>query len=346
MNEGGLERIEAFDSAAAAWSGLATASGNVFGTPEWLGAWWRHYGRDRRLSLWGWRRDGRLVAVLPLYVFRERGPRVVRFLGHGPGDQLGPVHAPGDEAEAAAALRLALAEEGADLLVAERLPGAAGWPGLLHGAVLTREPSPVVRFDGADWETYLAQRSPHFRAEVRRHERKLRREHDVHLRLTDDPERLADDVDILFRLHAQRWLAAGSEFCTVDERFQREFIRIAFERGWLLLTFLEVDGAPAAVAYGFRLGAVDAYYQGGWDPAYKDMRVGNVIVAHVVREAVEAGQREFQFLRGGESYKYRYATGDPGLDTVVLGRGAVGRAAATAARVRQSWHARRAARAA
>ena len=36
-------------------------------------------------------RDGQLVAVLPLYMWSGRPLRVARFIGHGPGDALGPV---------------------------------------------------------------------------------------------------------------------------------------------------------------------------------------------------------------------------------------------------------------
>lgn len=346
-NDGGsLERIAGFDTVASAWSELALRSGNVFGTPDWLEAWWCHYGRGRRLSLWGWQRDGRLVAVLPLYVFRERAPRVLRFIGYGPGDELGPVCAREDVSSAAEALRLALASEGADALLAERLPAGHGWRERLGGRVLDREPSPVVRFEGLDWDGYLAGRSAHFRAEVRRHERKLRRDHDVRFRLADDPARLDADIDLLFSLHAMRWLDAGSEFCTVDETFQREFVRIAFDRGWLLLTFLEVDGAPAAAAYGFRFGDADNYYQGGWNPELAHLRVGNVLVSHAMRSALESGRSEFRFLRGGESYKYRYATHDEGLESIVVARSAVGRIAAVGVQARQAWHARKSERAA
>ena len=36
---------------------------------------------------------------------------------------------------------------------------------------------------------------------------------------------------------------------------------------------------------------------------------------------------EYRFLRGGEGYKDRFASDDPGLETMALARGPVGRAA-------------------
>jgi len=83
--------------------------GGIFATWEWADAWWRHHGGGRELLLHACRSDdGRLLAVLPLYAWRRRWPRVVRFPGHEPGDELGRVHAPRDARAAAAALRAAL----------------------------------------------------------------------------------------------------------------------------------------------------------------------------------------------------------------------------------------------
>jgi CelD/BcsL family acetyltransferase involved in cellulose biosynthesis len=64
------------------WSDLAQRAGNVFASPEWLLCWWEHFGDDRELLL-----TVETDAVLPFYVSRERPLRVVRVLGHGPGDR-------------------------------------------------------------------------------------------------------------------------------------------------------------------------------------------------------------------------------------------------------------------
>jgi hypothetical protein len=37
--------------------------------------------------------------------------------------------------------------------------------------------------------------------------------------------------------------------------------------------------------------------------------------------------REYRLLRGGEDYKLRFATGDPGLETVAVSRGSLASAA-------------------
>jgi CelD/BcsL family acetyltransferase involved in cellulose biosynthesis len=50
-------------------------------------------------------------------------------------------------------------------------------------------------------------------------------------------------------------------------------------------------------------------------------------MAHTIQAAFDDGMLEYRLLRGGEGYKERFASDDPGIETVALTRGALGRAA-------------------
>jgi CelD/BcsL family acetyltransferase involved in cellulose biosynthesis len=324
-----------FESAPSEWDGLAERSGNVFATWDWLSLWWRHFGVDRPVLAKTYAPSGRLVAILPLYLWRRRPLHVVRLLGHGVGDELGPICAPSDRADAAKALHRVLDELPWrwDVLLAEYLPGT-GWDGLVNGQVMRRHASPVLRLHGEDWAGFLAQRSRNFREQVTRKERRLVRHYEVRFRLADDSERLQSDLDTLFRLHRARWSGATTAFGGPHEAFQREFAACALERGWLRLWFLELDGNSVAAWYGFRFAGREFYYQSGRDPRFDDLSVGWVLLAHSIRSAVEDGVSEYRFLRGNDAYKYRFATEDPRLETLALagtraGRVAIGAGVAT-----------------
>ena len=100
-----FDPVADLESVRGEWTDLAARSDNVFATYEWLAAWWRHFGRDRPLLLTSVRdAAGDLVAILPLYLAARRPVRVVRFLGHGATDQLGPVCAVADRDRARRAL--------------------------------------------------------------------------------------------------------------------------------------------------------------------------------------------------------------------------------------------------
>ena len=326
----GRVEVVGLDELAGEWTALAATGGNPFGTHEWASCWWRHHGGDRRpLVTAAYSADGRLVAVLPLYLWATRPLRVLRFIGHGAGDQLGPVHAPGDREAAAALARQALATLGWDVFVGEQLPARALWSDLLGSRVIRREGSPVLAAPDGGWPAYLAGRSPNFRQQLGRRERNLARRHQVGLRLVQDPEKLPGAMDTLFALHRLRW-GEDSGFLP-REAFHREFAAVALARGWLRLWLLELDGRPAAAWYGLRFGGVEHYYQSGRDPAFDSLSAAFVLLAHTIRSAFDDGVGEYRFGRGQDPYKYRFTDQDPGLETIASTKGPAAGAALGAA---------------
>ena len=335
-----VEWVEDPESVRDEWEVLAARSGNIFATWEWASLWWRHYGAGRRLRLAACRdRTGRPFALLPLYEWRERPLTVLRFLGHGTGDELGPVSAPSDRPAAARALRDALRDLEYDILLAEHLVAEDDWGALVGGGhVLRREGYPLIRCAGG-WDGYLATRSSHFRKKMSWQERKLAREHGLRYRLTEAEDTLEADLDVVFSLHRTRW-AEETDFSKA-ERFHREFAACALQRGWLRLWLLELDDAPAAAWYGFRFAGTESHFQSGRDPDRASASVGSTLLAHTIREALGAGLREYRFLRGAEPYKYRFATHDPGLETLAFAGGGASRAAVAGGSLLARWQAAR-----
>jgi CelD/BcsL family acetyltransferase involved in cellulose biosynthesis len=318
------------------WLLLGAACGNPFTTWEWASAWWQQFGEDRPQRILGCRdEDGELVGILPLFLASSRPARVLRFIGHGAADQLGPVCRSEHREAVAAAFRRELNERRDwDVCVAERLAVDDGWPDLIGGAEARTERSPTIRLGTADWNEFLSRYSSNFRGQVRNFERRLARNHELAFRLADDPDRLEDDMSTLFDLHEARWagVADGSTvFSGGLDQFHRRFAAEALASGWLRLSFLELDGTPAAAAYVFRLGGMDWLYQQGWNPDLADKRVGRVLLNNAVREAVRDGMGEFKFLLGSEGYKNRYTNVDAPVRTVALGRTAAVRSAIAAA---------------
>jgi CelD/BcsL family acetyltransferase involved in cellulose biosynthesis len=303
---------------------LSGGQRNIFATPEFLSLWWEHFGSASELRLLAGPRT-----VLPLYRGSVGPLRVLRFLGHGAGDELGPVFAPGDLPVAAGVLRTALAQERFDLFLGEHLPGEGRWADRLGARVLRRDGSPVIGFGEGGWDEFLAGQSSNFRQQARRKERKLGREHELQYRLAK-AETLEGDLDTLFTLHRKRWAGSETTFST-REAFHRAFAARALGLGWLRLWIMEVDGGPVAAWHGFRYGGAESYFQSGRDPAWDRYSVGFVLLCHTIRAAAADGAGEYRLLRGGEEYKFRFAGENPGLETVGKAKGPIGRTALAAA---------------
>jgi CelD/BcsL family acetyltransferase involved in cellulose biosynthesis len=317
-----LTVLEDMASAREPWQAVAARSDNVFATWEWSDVWWRHFGRRGRLCIVVCRDDSGAVRVLvPLYVSKTGPLRVLRFVGHGPADQLGPVCATADAALGPIALAMALrtVPHRWDLFLGERMPAEQAWEAVPRARVVRWEASPWACLDGRSWEDWLMTRSAGARQQMRRFERRLERRHRLEYRRCTSEAELDGDLDTLFALHEARWEGdSSSAFSAERRRFHREWASVALARGWLRLWTLELDGRPAAAVYGFRFGDSDAYYQAGRDPGHHADSVGFVLLVHAVRDAAERGVRRYLLLLGDERYKDRFADENPGLETILV----------------------------
>jgi CelD/BcsL family acetyltransferase involved in cellulose biosynthesis len=290
------------------WDDLASAGTNIFGTREWCEEWWSHFGAGCAAVLDRVTEHGSTALITPLYVTRDASP-VVRFIGDGVGDTCSPVGDVDAAERRGWTLAAALAAGDAPSAYLERLVPAARWnlaqrPGW---RVVEEEESPYVTLGATSWDAWLSGRSHNLRRTVRRAPKKLAGRQ-VRIRLTRSRSELRDDMATLFRLHEAVW---GEEsrgvIDPVSRSFHLAFAARALDRKWLRLWTLTVDGVAVASWYGFRFGGRDLFYQQGRDPRAEELSPGTSLILHTLRDAVDAGVGQYSFLRGGESYKWRFA---------------------------------------
>lgn len=325
-----LDLVGSLDRLRDDWTRLADASGNVFATWEWNQLWWRHYGRGRPLRLAVSERKGEIEAVVPLYMWSGRPLRILRLIGHGHGDCLGPICEREDDKTAKRVLRRALEAEPHDVFIGDWVASDRNWSRVLRGRVVRDTGYPILYVPEHSWDAFLGGQSRRFRKRARNLRNRLEREHDVTYRLAD-ADSLQRDLDVAFRLHRARFgQHSGCNFCGSHERFHRDFAELALRRGWLRLLTMELDGEAACFEYGFVF--QDAYfaYQAGRNPAWERYSVGFVLELECIRRALDEGAVEYRFLGGEEDYKYRFPTEDPRLETVVAPGSRRGRVAAAA----------------
>ena len=260
-------------------------------------------------------------AIMPLLSRHIRFHRVpVRALTWAIGDLGCPDHLDVLATPAAdvAALVPLLEELEWDVIVLSNLaPNAPGARRLAQamttrGYVVLRQPlwvCPYLDLAG-DWETYLKSVSRNRRQALRYMEKSLRRDHSV--TITDyDGGRVAEGWQRLVTLHEQRWAEGGGSGAFRDphvDRLHRRFTAELAGRGQLWLTTLDLDGEPAAAWYGFTYGDTAYFYQSGRDPRWERESVGQVLLALMIRRAMERGLKRFDFLRGEDPYKRLWTT--------------------------------------
>jgi CelD/BcsL family acetyltransferase involved in cellulose biosynthesis len=320
-----------FASLAPDWNHLHAVcdAASVFNSWVWQFNWWKLYGARQPLRiLVAWEGD-EVVGILALYVQTQRvlgAPvRILRLVGtegdtHP--DDLGPVLAPGCDAQAALALaRAALRLPMGDVLLfsdihpQSRFPQAveraAGEEGL-HGAMGASERIAFAALP-ASWSEFLGALSRDRRARIRNSRRKLLAAHpDARFFVWQDRAGIDAAVERLAELHRRRWEAAGGSdsFATREYvEFHRAIIRSFLTRGWLRLYCLEIGGAIAAMTYCYRLGNRVFLMQAGFEPDLARFRPGAVLLGYAIEHAIAEGNEVFDFLRGEHRYKDELATG-------------------------------------
>jgi CelD/BcsL family acetyltransferase involved in cellulose biosynthesis len=144
-------------------------------------------------------------------------------------------------------------------------------------------------------------------------QRKLRRAQGAEAELVvvgpgDDVDAAVSDfLDLLQKSTFEKrdWLNDGRRAVFYDAA------RAAQKAGTLQLLFMEVSGKKAAALFNFDYNGRIWVYNSGLDPAlFGALSLGVVITARAIEYAIENGRKTFDFLRGNETYKYRFGAQD------------------------------------
>jgi CelD/BcsL family acetyltransferase involved in cellulose biosynthesis len=309
-----------FTELRSAWDSLVESSeaASPFLTWEWLHSWWRHLSGTSRLRVLTAGAENHLIAVAPFRVTTgvARMP-CLDLLGTGEAgsDYLDVITRSGFEADGLdaierfvvaqnMALRLThLSSSAAAIELSNRLDRRRWSQVTTPGGIC-----PYIPLAGHTWDSYLATLGASHRANVRRRLRALEQKFDVRFeQVTADQDR-REALTQLTHYHERRFEARGTAFRTASLcAFHEEATRRFLDRGWLRMFVLRVNGAPAAVMYGFLYNRTFYFYQHGFDDSYQQHSIGLVLMALSIRAAIEEGATEFDMLWGTEPYKFLWA---------------------------------------
>lgn len=179
------------------------------------------------------------------------------------------------------------------------------------------EVCPIISLPDS-FDTYLAQIDSKQRREIKR---KLRRANGAEAQLiiigpNDDLEQAVNDfLDLLQKstFEKNNWLNEGRRAAF------HETAQSAMKAGTLQLMFMEVEGTKAATLFNFDYNGRIWVYNSGLDPAaFGQLSLGVVLTAKAIEWAAENGRSTFDFLRGNETYKYRFGAKDTEIYKITL----------------------------
>jgi CelD/BcsL family acetyltransferase involved in cellulose biosynthesis len=329
-----LDCEEKLESIAQEWNELALPS--PMQSPEWLIPWWQVYGRpNRELAVLALRSEsGSLVGLCPWYIERHPAGHRLKWLGdeaacsdhasvllrHGAAHEV--LSNVADWLSDCGALRLSrlqLESVDADDNVASAVVASLRARDWL--AAEREEPGSAWIDLPTSWEEYLSGVSKNHRKRCRRWFREFFESGRAQVEIANRPAECARVFDYLVELHNERRRAAGSRGAFENGEF-RSFHRLAIRRlagrGRVELRLLSVDGQPMAAEY-LLVDASSVYaYQSGLHATGEVVSAGSLSMLSLIHDAIVAGRRRADLLRGTESYKFSWGAAHRPAQTIVL----------------------------
>lgn len=331
-----IDNYADFSSLKERWDNtLSKCDHTIFSTWEWLSTWWRHFGNDKKLMILLAEERDKILGIAPLmYSVRKKfGLRMgkIEFVGAEASDYSDFLLADRkEECIKAFVKHFAKYPEKWDCVQLTDIPQRSECLRLLNktsrdayvASTRLLYDCPYVPLPKS-FDIYLSSLTSNFRYNLRRGLRQLQKKHTVEFKEYSNLESFREGTIALFDLHQNRWEGKNKPGIFSDHRAREFHLDIAesfSERGWLGLSLLLVDDKAVASLYGFKYSSRFYAYIAGMDSAFYRYGVNNLLLLHAIENHIKEGLTEFDFLRGGEPYKYRWKALDRSNFEIVLTR--------------------------
>ncbi|MBN1540584.1 GNAT family N-acetyltransferase [candidate division KSB1 bacterium] len=322
-----ITKDQAFYRMRESWDALLASShaDNPFLTWEWAYTWWQAMqDPDHELHILYLSEKGKWIGIAPFVIHHQRlagliPRRRIEFIGAElmSGEHLDLIVLPGYEDEMGRQIVSHLyrmrkswddielypfPEFSSTMNSFEKQCLAAEWVPMR----CNRHTCPVLPLP-ADLENYKQNLTPHLAKKIDYERRRLLRRHSTKFERWSQLEQIETEIDRFFDLHQKKWLQEGKNGAFADPRkrlFYEILSRRMLEKNWLAMHSLRIDGEP--IAYNYGLEYHNRFYglQMAYDPEWKKLSVGWVLLYKTIENCIENGLQEIDTLIGTEPWKY------------------------------------------
>lgn len=293
------------------WEELFLNSFSVtpFQSFEWVSTWWNWFGGSKKPHIFEVREGKDLIGLMPMYE-TSFPVRILRPVGKGHSDYLQPLIRKGYEHSFCERFSDYLHTlKKIDLIDLQQIRENHPLLNYFSSCQIIHQDACYLLDLPSHFEDYLKGLSKSMRYEARRINRPPFTTRQAQIRTVVDPEEIEKAFHIFFQLHVKRWrqrALPGSFARPMTQKFHMDYAKKACAKGELKFSILEYDGKPVGALYVMKAGCSYFFYQSGFDPHFKTLSPGNVLVSHTIQLAISEGATQFDFMRGLEPYKSRW----------------------------------------
>jgi len=304
--------VESLDDITSSWDNLRHCLKwrSIFVLPAWLKVWWEAFGGEGEPYLRTLRQGQKIIGFAPLLV--DKG--TASFVGSADVcDYLDFAITPGRERDFFKILLDDLKEQGINKLDLRPLRPDSTVLAQLVSIVQNRGYEVTCLSEDvsleldlpATWNEYLAILKSKQRHEVRRKLRRLWKAGSVEHRCVEVGQEVEDYLDIFLKLFSLSKDEKASFMNHNRESFFRSLAKAMAEIGLLRIGILQLDKVPVAMTMGFDYNGSHYLYNSAYDPQFSYLSVGLLCKVLCLKESIEKGKKKWNFLKGGEPYKYQ-----------------------------------------
>lgn len=300
------------------WDQLVLKSCNdFFSTWTWLSTWWKHFGNNRELLILVAKEADSIMGLAPLMRTTEStlglNRSKIEFIGTPDSDYnnfVTPDSSSSGQVISEFLDYLNKHQENWTLASLTDLPQNAPCLSALEKMVRVQQATKCSYLKLPEsYDAFLKSLSYKQRGSVNNTLNKIRKSFKAELVDYSSPNSCLKGMRFLIDLHQKRWLNAGFPGAFFDKRienFHLDLAELLSKKQMLGLYLLEFDGRPVSGSYGFKYKSKYYAYLPGFDPEYSKFGVGSILVPFLVKQFIEEGLVEFDFMRGDEGYKDRW----------------------------------------
>lgn len=298
---------------------------NPFLTYEWLSEWWRSFGKGRKLQLLAVKEEDRVLLMIPLMIstYKAFGVkfRKLEFVATPASDYHNFVMTDFEKnAEVTELLRKKLRQNlGVNSMELTEIPehswtakflGDLNMDGNWKTTTRSLNLCPYINLPES-MDKLLGNLGSNFRRNLKRWQKSAEKDYTIRFLKCNEIGSVEEGMKIFFELHQKRWASKDKPGLFSNNQFRDFHMAVAktfAQKGWLSLFFLTFNGTPVSAIYGYEYNQKMYNYLTGFDPKYEAQRPGSLIFKNAIEYSISKGVTEFDFMRGGESYKTSWGT--------------------------------------
>ena len=317
-----IDDFASFLSLKAYWNALLEKSGsdNIFLTFDWLTNWWEVFGEEKELCLLLIRdEEGEIVGIAPLMISRRlpflgRRLREVEFIGSGKCDYHDLIVVSRRNETVNRIFDFFSNEYHSwDWIRLRNVPESSPNFGSLLEVKGYKKVKQVVELClyirmASNWESYFQMRGKNLRRDIKKKRRRLNKIGKISFAASGNVSEAP--VNQLKQIHEKKFRSTGEKttfFYGKEMDFFERIYKTFQANGWSKIFLLKVDGRIIGYRYGFIYGQKYYDWVTSFDPEFFEYSPGKILVGEVIKFTMNENISEFDFLRGDEQYKLKWA---------------------------------------